>query len=79
MIYAKNRMKRMYKGNIRPKLGAPGIFPAQLEADLALYMKHCDLLRIPRTRQELKEDIMHYVKYYNLTFNRLQDDGPGIS
>ena len=68
----------MYGGKIRPKTGTPGIFPHELESELALFLKHCDLLRIPRTRLEFKEDIWEYIDYYGLTFKKLQDDGPGI-
>ena len=67
----------MYEGQIRPKTGAPGIFPTELECDLALFLKHCKLLRIPRTRQQFREDIWHYVDFHDLTFKKLQDDGPG--
>ena len=67
----------MYEGQIRPKTGGPPIFPYELESDLALFMKHCELLRIPKTRQDLKSDIWHYVNHYNLTYKRLTDDGPG--
>ena len=42
------RVKGMYAGQVRPKMGCPGIFPMELEADMALYLKHCDLLRIPK-------------------------------
>ena len=70
-------MKGKYEGQIRPKTGAPGIFLMQLEEDLALFMKHCDLLRIPKSRQDLKCDIRHYVNYYNMNFPKLEDDGPG--
>ena len=54
------------------------MFPLQLESDLALFMKHCDLLRIPRTRSDLKQDIQHYVQLKDLNFKKLQPDGPGI-
>ena len=67
----------MYQGQVRPKTGAPSIFPQEMEQDLALYMKHCDLLRIPKTRQELKADIRHYVNYHNLYFPKLEENGPG--
>ena len=68
----------MYGGQLRPKTGSPGIFTEELESEFALFLKHCQLLRIPRTRKKFKEDIMHYVNYYQLTFNRLQEDGPGL-
>ena len=71
-------VKGKYEGQIRPKTGAPGIFPQELEADFALYLKQCDMLRIPKTKQEFKEDIWHYVNYHNLTFKQLQEDGPGL-
>ena len=47
----------MYEGQIRPKTGSPGIFSHELESDFALFIKHCDLLRIPRTRLQFKDDI----------------------
>ena len=68
----------MYGTVLRPKIGSPSIFPKELEEDLALFVKHCDLLRIPKTRKDLKIDIMHYVHYHDLQFKKLQDDGPGI-
>ena len=71
------RVKGMYAGQVRPKMGCPGIFPTELEADMALYLKHCDLLRIPKTQLQFKEDIQHYVKYNDLTFKLLTEDGPG--
>ena len=67
----------MYGGKVRPKTGAPGIFPPDMEEDLALYMKHCDLLRIPKTRKNLQFDIRHYVNYHNLQYQKLEEDGPG--
>ena len=72
------RVKGLYQGEIKPKTGAPGIFPEELEADLALFMKHCELLRIPRTRSHLKEDIWHYIDYHKLEFKKLTEDGPGM-
>ena len=77
LLFCFNRVKGMYDGQVRPKTGAPGIFPTHLEADLALFIKHCDLLRIPRTRKDLKSDIWHYVKHNDLEFKKLTKDGPG--
>ena len=71
------RVKGKYGGKIRPKTGGPPIFPYELESDFALFMKHCQLLRIPRSRQDLKNDIWHYVDHYGLTYKKLQEDGPG--
>ena len=71
------RVKGKYQNQVRPKTGSPAIFPKDLEEDLALFMKHCDLLRIPRTRDRFKEDISHYVEYNSLSFKRLEKDGPG--
>ena len=71
------RVKKKYAGQIRPKTGAPPIFPYELEADFALFLKHCDLLRIPKTRQQMKEYIWHYICYHNLTFKKLEENGPG--
>ena len=67
----------MYEGQIRPKTGSPAIFTPELESEFALFIKHCDLLRIPRTRLDFKDDILNYVRYHNLTIKRLEDDGPG--
>ena len=67
----------MYGGKIRPKAGGPPIFPIELEGDFALFLKHCDLLRIPKTRLQFKEYIWHYVEHYNLEFKKLEDNGPG--
>ena len=67
----------MYDGQMRPKTGAPGLFPEELEADLALFMKHCSFLRIPRSRKLLKADILHYTKVKQLTFDKMAEDGPG--
>ena len=48
-----------------------------MEEDIALYMKHCTLLRVPRTRTMLKEDILHFVNYKELKIDNLAEDGPG--
>ena len=53
------------------------MFSSELEEEFALFMKHCDLLRIPRSRADLKEDIVHYVNVKQLSIKKLQDDGPG--
>ena len=62
---------------MRPKTGFPGIFSEDLEADFALFLKHCQFLRIPRTKNRFKEDINHSVEYNNLTFLKLMEEGPG--
>ena len=67
----------MYGGQLRPKTGAPSLFPYEMECDLALFMKHCCLLRIPRTRNKLKEDIMNYVNRKNMNIPKLLEGGPG--
>ena len=71
------RVKRMYNQEIRPKTGAPAIFSDEIEADFALYLKHCSLLRIPRTRSQFREDILHFTQYKQLTFPKIGEDGPG--
>ena len=53
------------------------MFPDEMEADIALFMKHCSLLRIPRTRDMLRQDIVHYVLYNELSFPKMCEDGPG--
>ena len=67
----------MFSGQIRPKTGAPCLFPEEMEADIALYMKHCGFLRIPCTRQILRQDIVHFIQYKNLKFPKMPEDGPG--
>ena len=71
------RVHSKYHGAVRPKIGAPSMFPISLERDFALFLKHCDLLRLPGSKNDLKADIQHYVNYYNLTFKKLTEDGPG--
>ena len=61
----------MYEGQVRPKTGSPGIFSHELECEFALYLKHCDLLPIPKTQQEFKEDILMYVDYFKLNLKKL--------
>ena len=68
------RVHSKYHGAVRPHTC---MFPVALERDFALFLKHCELLRVPRTKSDLKRDIQHYVKYYNLQFKKLTEDGPG--
>ena len=68
----------MFQGKIWPKTGSPCMFPEEIEADFALYMKHCSFLRIPKSKQKLKEDIWHFVKYKGIDIRRMPEDGPGI-
>ena len=67
----------MYSGEVRPKTGAPCMFPKVVEEDMALFMKHCEFLRIPRTRQMLRKDIVHYVYFKEMTVPKMPKDGPG--
>ena len=67
----------MFGGELRPKIGALCLFPTHMEEDIALFMKHCQFLRIPRTKQKLKEDILHFVQYKELKIPRMPEDGPG--
>ena len=67
----------MYSGEVRPKTGSPCMFPRHMEEDIALFMKHCEFLRVPRTKQLMKEDILHFVQYKNLKISRMPEDGPG--
>ena len=67
----------MFQGQIRPKTGLPTMFPKEMEADFALYMKHCCFLRVPRTRALMKEEILHYVQHKNIKIPKLADEGPG--
>ena len=71
------RVKGKYQGQLRPKTGFPGIFSEELEADFALFLKHCLFLRIPRSKSRFKQDIAHYIDYNNLTFPKLHEEGPG--
>ena len=67
----------MYGGDLRPKTGAPSLFSEEFEAEIALFVAHCRLLRIPRSRKLLKEDIAHYVAYGKFHIPKLQPTGPG--
>ena len=67
----------MFSGQVRPRTGAPCLFPCHMEEDIALYMKHCQFLHIPRTRQLLRDDILHFVQYKQLNIPRMADEGPG--
>ena len=67
----------MFEGKIRPKVGSPSIFSPELEEDFALFIKHCDLLRIPRTRPIFRQDVVHYVENKELTIPRMSENGPG--
>ena len=67
----------MYKGQIRPTTGCPCLFPPEMEEDIALFMKHCTFLHIPRSKQILKEDILHFVQYKGMNIQRMAEDGPG--
>ena len=71
--------KENIKGQSRLKTGFPGIFPEDLEADFTLFIKHCQFLRIPRSKTRFKQDIVHYVEFNNLEFKKMQEDGPGNS
>ena len=71
------RVKGKYEGQIRPKMGAPTVLSEELEADLALFVKHMQLLRVPIVREKLKQDIVHYCRNHRLNFPRLPVDGPG--
>ena len=71
------RVKGKYGGQLRLKIGSPGIFPYELEGEFALFLKHCELLRIPRSKLRFKEDIRHHIEHNNLTFEKLSPDGPG--
>ena len=71
------RVKGMFSAEVRPKTGSPTLFSAETEGDIALYMKHCSLLRIPRSRKLLKQDICHFVQYKNLKIPNLAEGGPG--
>ena len=70
-------MKGYFDGQVRPKTGAPPLFPHDLEGDFALYVKHCSLLCVPRTRQLLKDDIMHSVQVTQFQNDKLGVDDPG--
>ena len=67
----------MYEGQVRPKMGAPKMFDDELEADIALFVKHMELLRIPVTKEKLKADICHFTTVHKLSYNKMPKDGPG--
>ena len=67
----------MFGGELRPNIGAPCLFPTHMEEDIAHFMKHCQFLRVPRTKKQLKEDILHFVQYKQLNIPRMAEDGPG--
>ena len=62
---------------MRPKTGAPRMFCTEMEGNFTLFMKHCCLLRIPRTREMLRKDIVHFTQYKNMTVDKMGEDGPG--
>ena len=67
----------MLSGQVQPKTGAPHLFPPKMEEDIALFMKHCTFLRIPRTKKLLQDDILHYIQYKQIQAPRMAEDGPG--
>ena len=67
----------MYNQEIRPKTGAPAIFSDEIEADFALFLKHCLFLRVPRTRQVFQKDILHFVQYKQLQVPKMGEEGQG--
>ena len=69
----------MFQGQMRPKIGCPTVFPPEIEADFALYLKHCALLRIPCSRKLFKGDVLHFTQYKELTFPKMPEDGPGMA
>ena len=66
----------MFHGEVQPKTGSPCMFSAEKESDIALFMKHCQFLRIPRTKQMLKDDIWHFVKFKQLHVPTMPEDRP---
>ena len=71
------RIKGKFQGQMRPKMGAPKMMDEEMEGDIALFVKHMELLRIPVTREKLKMDIVHFCKEHRRTFPRMPIDGPG--
>ena len=71
------RVKGLYKGDIRPKTGAPTIFTTEFEEDIALFASHCKLMRIPRSRPKLKDDILHYLDNTDNTASPFKQKCPG--
>ena len=67
----------MFRGEVRPKTGAPCLFSSEMEEDIALFMKHCTFLHIPRTKKMMKEDILHFIQYKQVQAPRMADDRPG--
>ena len=52
------------------------MFSKEVEEDIALFLKHCTFLRVPRTKTMLRDDILHYVQYKQLDVPRMPEDGP---
>ena len=71
------RVKGMFGGAVRPKTGAPPMLSEELEGDFALYVKHCCLLRVPRTRDMLRADILHFTQFASLNVPKMPEDGSG--
>ena len=53
------------------------MFQFEVEGDVALFVKHCCFLRIPRTHEMLRKDILHYTQYKQLNVPKMPEDGPG--
>ena len=72
-------MKGKFQGQVRPKTGAPTMFSEEFEEDIALFVKHMELLRVPVVKEKLKEDIVHYITMHRMNCPRMPDDGPGMN
>ena len=77
ILYVFIRIKGKFKGEIRPKMGAPQMIDEETEGDIALFVKHMELLRMPLTKEKLRADIVHFCTMHRLKYSRMPKDGPG--
>ena len=58
-------------------MGAPRMLSDEIEGDIALFVKHMQLLRVPVGKEKLKADIAHFYAHHNLQCDKMGNDGPG--
>ena len=58
-------------------MGAPRMFSEELEADIALFVKHMQLLRVPVSKEKLKADIAHFLSAHRMKITKMGKEGPG--
>ena len=72
-------MRKQYSSQT-VRRGSSEIFTEKMEADFVLYILHCNLLRVPRTREMLEADIVDYVLYNDLERAKLlMEQRPGYT